>query len=282
MIVAAIRCPFALADERDLMSQQWDHDELANDLAKHLRSENRMVWVDMQLGPQGSPRPDVYALFRSYTQPNPIAYEVKISVSDFRADVTTAKWSRYLNYAYAVVFAVPAGLIGKADVPDSCGLIVRNDSGWRMAKKPTLQPRNIDQQALLKLVIDGVSREGPRNRAIIRNPYDSIAKKVGSEAARYIQDATSTMERIKQAEDAAQRIISSAKNEAERIRKHRDSETPARWAELLTVLELGESSSNWEVIQAIQKLKRLKTTEGGTVQIINELRRIIETHGNVT
>lgn len=261
------------------MIQKWDHDDLANDLAAHLRTENRMVWVDMQLGPTGSPRPDVYALFRSYMQPNPVAYEVKVSVSDFRSDVTTAKWARYLSYAYAVVFAVPAGLIGKADVPDACGLIVRNETGWRMAKKPTLQPRNIDQQALLKLVIDGVTREGPKVRAMNRNPYDSIAKKIGSEAARFIQDAEGVKTRVRNAEAHCGRIIADANVDAERIRTARDEHAPGQWGELIEALGLPSSASVWDVTRAIRDVKRAKS-DGGVKNIVAELSRIIANYGD--
>lgn len=38
------------------------HDELAQSLAAHLRGDARMIWCDLQLGPSGSPRPDVYTI----------------------------------------------------------------------------------------------------------------------------------------------------------------------------------------------------------------------------
>ena len=80
------------------------HDELAFNLAMSLRSEKRMVWTDMQLGPSGSARPDVYTLMKSYTQPNPTTYEVKISVIRFSlrcdfgqvAEVPTVQQSSHL------------------------------------------------------------------------------------------------------------------------------------------------------------------------------------------
>ena len=46
------------------------HDELAADLAAHLRGERTMVWTDMQLGSSGSVRPDVYTIAKSYVRPN--------------------------------------------------------------------------------------------------------------------------------------------------------------------------------------------------------------------
>lgn len=116
-----------------LQAKSWQHDELARDLAASLSCEGRMVWTDIQLGPQGSPRPDVFRIDKSFAHPMAMAYECKISRSDFLADVTVGKWRSYLAYAYAVVFAVPDGLVSKSEVPDMCGLIVRKESAWRMA-----------------------------------------------------------------------------------------------------------------------------------------------------
>ena len=70
--------------------KKWGHDELAKDLAQHLACSNdRMIWLDMQLGPSGSPRPDVFTAPKSYSGFKPIAYECKVSVSDFRSDITS-------------------------------------------------------------------------------------------------------------------------------------------------------------------------------------------------
>ena len=172
----------------------WQHNALASDLARHLSSEGRMVWLDMQLGPQGSPRPDVYRIDKSFVRPCPTAYECKISRSDFLSDVTTGKWRSYLNYAYSVIFAVPEGLVKPSELPDMCGLIVRKDSGWRIAKRATVNPHPIAEHALLKLLIDGVEREGPgRRRQLYVEQYagDRFAKKFGYEAARFVADAAS-------------------------------------------------------------------------------------------
>ncbi|WP_010545234.1 hypothetical protein [Sphingomonas elodea] len=136
----------------------WKHDELAADLAQHLRSDQRMVWTDMQLGPSGSPRPDVYTIERSYSRPMPTAYECKISRSDLRSDTTSGKWQKYLAYAGAVVFAVPDGLCTVSDIPAGCGLIVRKANVWRHVRKATRQSVTLPMDACMKLLIDGVSR----------------------------------------------------------------------------------------------------------------------------
>lgn len=63
------------------------HDDLQEDLATHLRGNtDRMVWTNTQLGPVGSPRPDVFTVDKSFARFAADAYEVKVSVSDLRHD----------------------------------------------------------------------------------------------------------------------------------------------------------------------------------------------------
>lgn len=136
----------------------WTHDALLDDLAGYLRGPDRMVWCDMQLGPSGSPRPDVFTLQKSYSAPRPAAFEVKISRSDFRSATTSGKWQSYLKFAGSVTFAVPDGLVTLADIPAGCGLIVRKDAVWRYARRPTIQAVTMPFSACMKLLIDGVDR----------------------------------------------------------------------------------------------------------------------------
>lgn len=176
----------------------WTHDALMNDLAEHLRQNTaRMVWTDMQIGPSGSQRPDVYALDKTYNKAKfrPIAYEIKVSVADFRSDVTSGKWQGYLNYASGVIFAVPAGLITKNDIPPSCGLMVRGDNGWKRLKGPTLRHlETLPHAAWMKLLIDGADREfyrrEPRDRgqpsAWLAN--QQVRKKYGARVAGLLAD----------------------------------------------------------------------------------------------
>jgi len=170
----------------------WKHDDLAHDLANTLRGGDRVVWEDMQLGPSGSPRPDVYTVPKSYANFRPLAYEIKISASDFRRDVTAGKWQSYLRYASGVVFAVPAGLIDKREIPKGCGLIVRGEAGWRTLKGPTLsRVENLPLEAWLKLFIDGFGRcETPiTKRSADQWAHSARARKVlGEKVAKLLQD----------------------------------------------------------------------------------------------
>ncbi len=143
------------------MSEAWKHDDLAEDLRKYLEGNkaDRMIWCDMQLGPAGSPRPDVYALPKTYSRFLPFAYEVKISRSDFFADVNVGKWQKYLAYASAVIFAVPDGLVKVTELPDGAGLICRKNEVWRVAKAPKVNALgNLPRDAWMKLLMDGRHR----------------------------------------------------------------------------------------------------------------------------
>ncbi|MED5545818.1 MAG: MmcB family DNA repair protein [Pseudomonadota bacterium] len=216
-------------------TQTWGHDELAADLAQHLRCDKRMVWCDMQLGPSGSPRPDVYVIERSYSRPMPTAYECKISRSDFRSDTTSGKWQSYLRYAGAVIFAVPEGLITPAEIPEGCGLIVRKAGSWRNMRKPTRRPVALPMDACMKLLLDGVGRTvAPRAQPAPRR-FDAweaekaVRKKFGDAVARAARDIalaeqmaryeTESRERREaewqqQAKACAQVIVDQAKKDA--------------------------------------------------------------------
>lgn len=169
------------------------HDELAADLAAHVRGAGEwMTWCDLQLGASGSVRPDVYAIAKTYSRLHAVAYECKISRADFRSDVTKAKWQAYLKYATAVTFAVPAGLIEKAEVPPTCGLIVRHENVWRHVRRPTHQPMpELPRETWLKLLMDGVHREGARRDERHFSSYAvmrGVAKKWGEEVAKLLHN----------------------------------------------------------------------------------------------
>ncbi|MEO8391204.1 MmcB family DNA repair protein [Polaromonas sp.] len=133
------------------------HDELQEDLAAHLRGgTDRMVWTNMQLGPSGSPRPDVFTVNKSYSRFRTDCYEIKVSVSDLRHDVTSGKWQSYRKFGHAVWFAFPKGLVPLELVPAECGIILRSESCWRAARKPVAQVLDsLPRDTWLKLLMDG-------------------------------------------------------------------------------------------------------------------------------
>jgi len=250
--------------------KKWGHDELQHDLAEYLRNTRELIaWENMQLGPSGSPRPDVYALPRSYSNFRPIAYECKISVADFRSDITSGKWQSYLKFSCGVVFAAPAGLISKDDLPKGCGLIQRSESGWRMLKGPTLQRLpDMNTYTWIKLLIDGVERDAKRARTKARERAgawqieDRLRAKYGAEVARLVGLALRAKEQLAQqtaVHEATVRAIKESTSKASkeaREQAEREARYVTREMEGLAVaLGLPANASSWELQLAIREAR---------------------------
>lgn len=264
----------------------WGHDQLANDLAAHLRSVgDRIAWTDMQLGPAGSPRPDVYTIPKSYAKFRPLAYEVKISVADFRRDITAGKWQSYLKFASGVIFAVPAGLIRKEEIPAGCGLIARNDSGWHNLKGPTLAKIDtLPQEAWLKLLIDGIGREVTRNDPVARtasefHAEEQIRKKFGEDLARALSDRGMARYRLEQ-ETAKLKTSTKELEDAERERmqhaRKRIEEELAhlRYSQSAFAVALGlpKDADGYEIASAARKARERLVGNGEIERLREKLR----------
>jgi len=243
----------------------WKHDALAHDLAQHLRQNTaRIVWEDMQLGPSGTARPDVFAIPCSFSKFCPVVYEIKVSVSDFRADVTAGKYTKYFAYASAVVFAVPEGMLKKSDIPEGCGLMVRKESGWHTLKGPTMRPLdNLPRDAWIKLVIDGIRRETERTRLMMRSApvyvdERRLAQRHGDEIARLVSQAYNAKARLESAiqnqEKRRAEVFQQTEQEAqyhrERIERQAESLNRAQ-RELADVLGLPENATVNHLTRAI-------------------------------
>jgi hypothetical protein len=252
---------------------KWGHDQLANDLAVHLNNaSDRMVWTDMQLGPSGSPRPDVYTINMTYSRFCPIAYECKVSVADFRHDITSGKWQSYLTFAAGVVFAVPAGLINKQDVPPGCGLIVRHENGWRMAKGPTLKAGvELPRSAWMKLLIDGIHRSERQHMRRGMSEYAvhrKIEHKYGEELAgvlsrrdRAVSHLEYTIKQIeaKSGELDAFKYVEHQRKELEEFKRIK--------AELCQVLNIPEHSNMWNIQHEIRSLLKMLDADSAVAEM---------------
>ncbi|MBN9356218.1 MAG: MmcB family DNA repair protein [Herbaspirillum huttiense] len=264
----------------------WGHDQLANDLAAHLRNVgDRIAWTNMQLGPAGSPRPDVYTIPKSYAKFRPLAYEVKISVADFRRDITAGKWQSYLKFASGVIFAVPAGLIRKEEVPAGCGLIARNDSGWHNLKGPTLAKIDtLPQEAWLKLLIDGIGREVTRTEQSVRTANDylvekEIRKKYGDKIGQAFHDMARAQVYFEM-EAAKLRVSTKELEEAERertkqARKHVEQELAhMRQSQSAFAVALGlpADADGYEIASAAREARQRLVGNGEIERLREKLR----------
>lgn len=262
------------------------HDEIAEDLAANLRTDKRMVWCNVQLGPSGSPRPDVYAIFKSFAHPAPMSYEVKRSVADFRSDVTSGKWQTYLPYSCGVYFAAEAGLgIGKGDVPAHCGLILRGAGGtWRAAKRPVLNPITIPQDALLKLLIDGVEREGPKLRSKYNDwlAHEAIRKRLGEDVALILRDIERARLEIPYAERRAADLLEAAEKQAKRIRADALADVAPLRAELCEALGLPPEADRYEIRAAVLRQSAAARENPAVSKLRNlttQIRSLIDING---
>jgi len=136
----------------------WTGKSLAEDLAKTKDRRDWMTWVQIPLGPvmwTNAPRADVLAVRKSFTNPSFTIYEVKVSRSDFNADVNKGKYRTYFADCCQFYFAVPAGLVKKEEVPEGTGLIVRGENGWRVVKSAPRREFTPSVEMLLKLLMRG-------------------------------------------------------------------------------------------------------------------------------
>lgn len=274
----------------------WKHDDLARDLAQHLRSDQRMVWTDMQLGPSGSPRPDVYTLERSYSKPMPTAYECKISRSDLRSDTTSGKWQKYLAYAGAVIFAVPDGLCTPADIPNGCGLIVRKGQAWRHLRKATRQPVTLPMDACMKLLIDGVGRVvGPAQPQLRRvelwKESEAVRKKFGSAVAKAARDLAGVEREVRDMSERRAEGYQQVEREVaarrqylmEQVRKEQTEFEQAK-RDILEWLEIDGDVSAYAIRRRIAELKadcsadeRVKRVESAMLRAMRSVRDAVQT-----
>ncbi len=141
---------------------------LMGDLARHLRESGWLAFTEIQIpGTEGDMRSrgtgqvDVVAVMpRHYARKDLRAYEVKVDRSDFQRDVGLDKWRRYRDVFHRVFFAVPKGLVTKAEVPDEAGLIVRGDNGWSVAKAARSHiPPRLSVDAVLSLLFRGYEQD---------------------------------------------------------------------------------------------------------------------------
>lgn len=265
-----------------ISKRKWKHDELLRDLADHLAKPERMMWLDMQLGPSGSPRPDIFTIAKSYTKPKPLAYEVKVSVPDFRSDVTAGKWQQYLKFASGVIFCVPKGLITKADIPPTCGLMVRSEKSWRTIRGPTLNPVSIEFHAMQKLLINGFEREYRLRRKEWQGRHHttkSLQKQLGDDICDALRDLDAVRDSIARlkAKEKLQRetFEATVKKERDTIRANAERELDGlhrHRRDLCECLGIPPDSHRYQIIGAITQLSEKLSSD----EMLENAGRLIE------
>jgi hypothetical protein len=138
-----------------------EHRNLINDLAQFFQND-RIVFVEPSLGTNRHTEvdhciPDVLTLNKSYANPLPTIYEIKISRADFLSDSQSGKFVKYQKLCQRFYYAVPKGLVKKTEVPTTIGLIVRNENSWRVYKSCRLNAwEGYDLPTIQALLMNGV------------------------------------------------------------------------------------------------------------------------------
>lgn len=263
------------------------HNELAEDLARHLRGNTgRMVWTDTQLGPAGSPRPDVYSVDKSFSNFKADAYEIKVSVSDFRRDITAGKWQSYRPFAHRVWFAFERGLVPLADVPRECGVIVRGEGGnWRAARKPTAQViDNLPMKCWMKLLLESNPDPFPQPEPRSGNRWaqERLAReRFGNEIADLLANLDRARDRILYETDRLEKQGQALRDRQEQERKRWEQDRQRELASLsheqaalAELLGLGRDCSVVKLACAISGLAEKVRKSGAVVRAIRDLQAI--------
>ena len=240
------------------------HDDLVADLAAHIRANTGcLTWEDMQLGPAGSIRPDVFTIQKSYVHPNPRAFEVKVSRSDFLSDVTSGKWQSYLTVACGVYFAVPEGLVKRSEVPARAGLYVRGEKGWRGVKRATLEPVKLPTDTLLKLLIDGVDRLSRPPHVRLQNEWTVAArlrKDLGEKVAQILSDRGRAERHLVTLREDAENLnkrVEAARAQLNAINAecHENGEWKKWRARVVAACGLSANASNYDIESALADMQ---------------------------
>ena len=150
------------------------HDQLALDLAKHIRhrvvvTSARMpvviteVAIDGSWGQKG--RLDVVAFraFNSYTRVGLSGYEIKVSRADLLADLRAEKWRKYLPRLDRFYFAFPDGLAERDEIPPGPGVIIRlKGGGWRVIRRSNIPVGKPDRGTLARMLYALDRQNDPR------------------------------------------------------------------------------------------------------------------------
>lgn len=116
---------------------------------------------------------DVMRVMPSYTRFCVFIYEVKVSRSDFQSDLRSGKWRGYLDHCHRFMFAMPAGIARREEMPEEAGLIVRGSRGWQVQKTAPARDVEIPTETLMAMLFLK-QRKTVRQRNIDRAYWEKI------------------------------------------------------------------------------------------------------------
>ena len=191
---------------------------LCDSLVKaQMQSGKLLVYSEMPLGSvvkdRGTQRADVLTMTKSY-KPLVRIYEVKRTRADFLSDVRRGKYLGYMSHCHQLFWAVPRGLITKAEIPDDTGLTVWNEmTGWHVVKAPRRHDMDVSHEMLLALLFRGalqidegrVLRERMRLEENVR--LSDMAVNLDLKIKRRLASIEPDLEQIKSAHDLIDKFL---------------------------------------------------------------------------
>lgn len=145
------------------ITRRKPHHELSGRLAAWLRDQSRVTWENIELlielptGARQAIRPDVFSMAKTYDAKriNPCVHEVKISRSDFLADLAKPeKRGGYAAISEVMYYAAPPGIIDAAEVPLDCGLVIESKEGiFDVVKRPKKRRVELSTHHFMNLIL---------------------------------------------------------------------------------------------------------------------------------
>lgn len=93
---------------------------------------------------------DGLAIYKSWTNPKIVGYEIKVSRSDFLSDT---KYTQYMPYCHELYFVTPKGMVQRQEVDESLGLMWYNPETQVITTKRKAIYRKIEINANMLLYI---------------------------------------------------------------------------------------------------------------------------------
>lgn len=163
-ITTAGTAELAAEKEREI-ERRRPHHSLSGRVAQWLREQGRATWENIEFivdvpsdgfTARQATRPDVFSLAttRNPAKVCPHIYEIKISRSDFMADVAQPeKRAAYAAIAERVFYVAPAGIVSVEDCPDECGLVVEENGVFVVVKKAKKRKVELGATHFMNLIL---------------------------------------------------------------------------------------------------------------------------------
>lgn len=154
---------------------------------------------------------------------------------------------------------------------------MRKNGNWRVAKKPVLSPVVIPQSTMLKLLIDGVEREGPIYRRRVWSEsvvYQKLYENLGETVVRVIKDRLAVEREIETCRHQAGRIVENARSCAEKYQ----AEYKRIQDELCNVLGVPTGTNYFALRSAVRELNGSKE-DAGLKDLTRAVQQAVENYG---